>query len=517
MARIALGAGAGGIAPDAGLVDIRVANPGGFPGGVERALELVYEMRDAWNIGVVNLSLAQGVGGAFVADDGTSASAALVNLLQGHGIVVAAGAGPNGGEEPCVADPSSCEIVTAPGSASRAITVIAADPNGTDGRGNDTIEVAATGPRASDSDGDALDELKPEVATPSCCGNSPATARTSGISALILQAVPDINPGSVKDLLIRTAEVKVTAAEADTTERYPQDDPTWDTRWGFGETDAYRAFADRQDASLVSDVTFRDLYVTDHPTPWYDSLAISTDRLDRGLSIESGELDTIRVRVWNRGQNPAHRVKLRFGFYPFTAGIPAFQDIGTMVVDLENGEDQTFEYPWTPPSLPWGEEHGCLLVSIDYGYDTDYTNRSNVAQKNIRVLRAGSPADAEFRVENTLPVPAAIQLVALEDHADWTLTLSETEFVMQPQECARVIRATVDPSPGVAAGTEVTYHITAVARPKDAQVAPTEIGGVTLRVRKVSKPFPWANVIGVSILVLIGAYFAVARRRKSAG
>jgi|GEM_PF-4974185 len=524
MAKLALGNGDAGIAPGARLVDIRAGGAtGGLPGGLQRALELVYERkgRDDWNIGVVNVSMGQTIAGAALGDDGTDVTAQLVNLLQGHGVVVVAGAGFNGderiSEDELLCDSYDCATITAPGSASRAITVAGADPNGTDNRDNDTTPYAASGPRDSDEDDDQLDELKPDLTAPTAYGGSNAVARTSGVAALIKQVVPEMPPGSLADLLVRTAEVKVAAADADTTERYPHDEPSWHSKWGFGQLNAYQALVHRQEPSLLTDLTFQDLYATDQPTPWYDSLAISTERLDAGLSLESGESDVIRVGIRNAGQVEARRVRIRYGFYPFTAGIPAFQDIGTQVIDLGAGESTVLEYPWTPPDMPFGEEHGCLRVEIDYGLDSEYGDRSNVAQKNVRVGSTGSPALFSFRVQNPLPYPATIRLEPVEKHEGWTLALSQDTFRMEPGDCAGIVEARVDAGTGVSPGSEVTYHIRAVAIPLDSskQKQPVEVGGVALRVQHGSTTFEWTAVLGLLLgLILIVMSIMRIRRRK---
>jgi hypothetical protein len=499
MALMALGTGDEGIAPQAGLVDILIGNRG----ATERGLELVYEKRDDWNIQVVGLALEFGyideTTGQFipVPSDGQEAVCELINLLEGSGIVVVSSAGPND---------AGLNMITSPGAASRAISVTAADPMNTVTRTDDAVNVGARGPRNDDNDDDFLDELKPDIATPSCCGTSPASARTSGLVALILQQVPGINPGSVKDLLIRTAEDK---DGADTTYLYPEDVPTWDELWGYGETDAYNALVVHQPSSEQAgktDLTFLNFDGTSHPSdPWYESKAVTTDSLDRGSSVQAGVRDVIRARIYNPGPNEAKHVKVSFGFYPFTAGIPKFYDIGSVLVDsIASGGDRVVTYDWTPPELPEGEDHGCLLVSIDYGYDTKYTDRSNMAQKNLQIRSTGSPASFAFRVENTLPTAARMELRVLpedlEKNTKWRITLSETSFTMQPHDCARIITATIEPKDK---GPDALFHISVYATPLSNPKERIEIGGVGLKaVYKGSKvlqgtKIPVGNLLGI--------------------
>jgi hypothetical protein len=195
MARFAVGTGNLGIAPSAGLVDIKVGDGSHTPtyATVSEALDVVLLKRQAWNIKVVNMSFSWNT-----ATDGRDALSQLVNRVAASGIVMVAAAG-NGASQ---GNPK----IAPPGTSSWAITVGAADPGTTVTRADDTIASSTHGPRDSDGDSDLLDELKPEVITSSCCGTSPAAARTSGLAALIFQSKPGINPGSMKDLLIRTAE-----------------------------------------------------------------------------------------------------------------------------------------------------------------------------------------------------------------------------------------------------------------------------------------------------------------------
>lgn len=515
MARYALGTGNLGIAPGAEFIDIAVSRdiPGWrMPGSHLNALQLLYEMKinnDQWNIDIANLSFALGLEEASE-ENGLDSVVNAVNLLESRGIVVVAGGGLNGNEldaednPVCVEETNYCHFITAPGSAPRAITVVEADHNNSDRRNDDDVVRAARGAEwvpQPDDDDHYSDDLKPELATPTQDGNSVATAQTSGLVALILQHVPDINPGSVKDLLVRTAEKKVDDDDVDTDIAYPQETPSWNQRWGFGETDGYRILADRENSSLLTDVTFGSFIgATDDPPPRYDSPAITTERLEQGEPIKSLEPDTIKVRIRNIGENDAERVKVNFGWYPFTAGIPSFQHIGSMVVDLDAGERRILEYPWTPPKFDYfGNQHGCLLVTIDYGYDSNYTNRSNIAQKNISVVYSLSPAEFTFRVENTLPVDATIRLVPLEKHDNWTLKLSETELEMRPEDCARTVHATVEPSDDVKPGEEAVFHITSVAIPKDGSGNKREIGGVTLKAIKKAGEGPGLLPLGYLI------------------
>ncbi len=468
--------GPGGIAPQAGLVDMKVGDASGADSAaVMRALEKVYEKQRDWGINVVVMMFS---GDARL--DGREARQQLIDLLSGQGIVVVAGTGSNANDAP----------VTGPGAATRAIGVSTANITDTVDRADD-VAPYVQGPRMSDDDMDQLDELKPEVIMPTgesgtMVSNSIATAMTSGLVALILQHNADLRnfdnkaSGSVKDLLIRSAEPKGTA---DTTVEYPRSTPTWDQYWGFGEIDTFEAFRylSAQVETGRTDLTFMGFDGTSHPSsPWYYSHAVETQSERDGRNIEAGVPDRIFARVYNNGPQNAHNVRVSFGFYPWTAGIPKFYDIGSVVTDIERFRDKNVSIDWTPPTLPAGEAHGCILVTINYGLDSDFSNGSNFAQKNIRVLPASSPAVFAFRVENPLPTKARIELKVRTEHKEWTIKLSETSFTMEPYECARTVQATVEPSARVKPGTEALFFVTAYATAMG-QEKGLEIGGVALK------------------------------------
>ena len=379
--------------------------------------------------------------------------------------------------------------ITGTGAADLAIGVAAADIQGTVKRDNDT-PVVVKGPRGDQPDEDPLDELKPELLMPMgghfYAFNSPASVATAGLVALILDYNSDLADfnnkaaGSVKDLLIRSAESKGTA---DTLVAYPEDSPTWDDRWGFGEIDAYEAFSNLSDGRQggTTDLTFLGFDGSSHPsTPWYFSSAIGTQSERMNESIVSSVPDVIFTQLINKGTQDAENVKVSFGFYPITAGIPTFYIIGSKIVDVPAGETVPVEIDWVPPDLGNGEEHGCISVTIDYGYDTDFSNRSNFAQRNVQVKRTSSPAVFDFRVENPLPTKATIQLKVTNNNPGWDLDLSEVSFVMETTECAKKIKATATPDSSVADGAEAVFFVGAIVRPWGSEEL-IEVGGVALK------------------------------------
>jgi hypothetical protein len=473
MARFAVGTGSYGIAPGAGLVDVKIGSDsgGGTTAYLATALEKVLEKQKAWNIGIVNLSVTYALAPPYK-NDGNEALSWLVNRVVAAGIVVVAAAG-NGAAQ-------GDNEIAPPGTASWAITVGAADPGTTVLRTDDVIANSTYGPRLNDGDQDKLDELKPEIATSSDSATSPATARTSGLAALILQKASGINPGSLKDLLIRTAEDLDTTA--DTTVSYPKSTPTWDKKWGYGLTDADAAVTNLN-KSGAPDLTFKGYDGSSHPSlPWYLSRAVRVSRQSAVVdTIVANQPHSVCGNVWNKSGGAAQNVRVNFAFYQLTAGIPRFYDIGSVfLATLAAGQVKEACIAWTPTSLQAGYEHGCLEIAIDYGLDASFANRSNVAQRNIKVKTTSSPAVFNFRVENPLPGTAAIELKVTGGSPGWTLALSQTAFTLAPADCAKVIQATAQPPAGAQKGDEALFFVTAVALERGSEQA-LEIGGVALK------------------------------------
>src|SRR6056297_865102 len=184
----------------------------------------------------------------------------------------------------------------------------------------------------------------------------------------------------------------------------------------------------------------------------------------------------------SNGPGDVQRAKISFGFYPFTAGIPTFYDLGSEVIDIADGATQEVSIAWTPPALPAGEEHGCILVTIDYGYDRSFRNRSNAAQKNVQVQDTSSPATFDFRVENTLPARATVRLRVENQLPDWDIRLSDTQFVAEVQDCTRVVHAVVTPTASPPRQREALFFVTAEAAPFGTEEF-VDIGGVALKAR----------------------------------
>jgi hypothetical protein len=481
--------GNGGLAPQAGLIDIKIGNKNGSdpkvgndPEWAIKGLEKVYEKRIDWNINIASLACSI-LGTA----SQLSAVEQLIDLLSGQGVTVVAGTGDNSANSP----------VQSPGSANQAIGISAADIHNTVERGDDTATFVK-GPRKDTNL--ILESLKPELLVPTGgpypVSISIATTITSGLVALILQKNPDLkNPDnkaitSIKDLLIRSADPKGTP---DTSITYPESQVTWDEYWGFGELDAHKVFQHLTGKIEQgrTNLTFKGYDDSSHPnSPWYYSQAIQTLSERQGNNITGGVADKIFARILNAGTTQdAHNVRISFGFYPFTAGIPAFYHIGSVIVPvIQANSIKEVSLDWMPPILPAGSEHGCILVSIDYGLDSDFSNKSNFAQKNVQVKGTSSPAIFHFRVENPLPKEARIELKVSTKNPDWKIKLSNDSFQMETYQCARRVRAVVEPPIDARPGEEALFYITAYAIVRD-QETMVEIGGVALKARFEGKRF----------------------------
>jgi len=225
-----------GVAPEAGLIDVKVfEGSGGATEPILRALETLIDRKNAWNVGVINMSLGGG------ADDGKDALALLVDEATEEGIVVVCAAGNDG--------PNNGGLGS-PGSADTSITVANSDDRGTPNRDDDEINVSSSrGPRASDDDGNCFDELKPEIAAPGTdifsakfdsaddgednTGTSMASPHIAGICALMRQANPQATPAEIRAALIETAENRGGGGSSC--------DSRWSREWGYGLVDAVGA------------------------------------------------------------------------------------------------------------------------------------------------------------------------------------------------------------------------------------------------------------------------------------
>ncbi len=222
-----------GIAPSAQLIVLKVLDAAGrgHTSDVIAAIDYAVSRRDAFNIRVLNLSIAAPVYESYDLDPLTLAAERAVRA----GITVVAAAGNNGRSS------RNGRIqygsITAPGNAPWVLTVGASSHMGTAARADDTIPpFASRGPTAFDQ------IAKPDIVAPgvgieslaspgstlyetgaaylvrgtawtgpmpymSLSGSSMSAAVVSGTAALMMQANPQLTPNAVKAILQYTAEV----------------------------------------------------------------------------------------------------------------------------------------------------------------------------------------------------------------------------------------------------------------------------------------------------------------------
>lgn len=220
-----------GIAPGAHLIVLKTldARGEGFISNAIAALDYAIEQRSAYNIRVINLSVAAGVYESYKTDPLTLAAARAVDA--GIGVVTAAG---NLGRNS--AGRAQYGGITAPGNAPWVLTVGASSHNGTIDRADDTVApFSSMGPSAIDlvakpdlvapgvgiestaDSGSTLFKARPSdrlwgtapTATEpylSLSGTSMASPVVAGTVALMVQANPALTPAEVKAILRSSAE-----------------------------------------------------------------------------------------------------------------------------------------------------------------------------------------------------------------------------------------------------------------------------------------------------------------------
>ncbi len=266
VAAIAVGSGAtggyaAGVAPLASYVDVKVLNDAGRGVAVPEALDWCISNRARdWGSGdpsetgidIINLSLSSPD-----ASDGQDLASRLAARAVELGIVVVASMG-NDGLSTHVPSPAAGDGVIAVGAWN-----VARSPGPSD---DSWASFNNTGPRASDGDGDGLDELKPDLLAPGVdvlsangdvlsdgtrwqrlSGTSMSAAFVSGLCALMRERMPAATPVEIAEWLRATARRPLPGAPAGVGGA----DARWSSTRGFGLVDAYAGWIEQGGAPLT--------------------------------------------------------------------------------------------------------------------------------------------------------------------------------------------------------------------------------------------------------------------------
>jgi len=205
-----------GLAPDARLLNVKVADAGGAVdvSQVIAAIDWVVQHRtdNGMNVRVLNLSFGTDAGQSYLADP----LAYAAEVAWRNGIVVVTAAGNDGTTLGHLTDPASDPFVISVGSVDTHGTPTTADDAVSDfsnwGDGTRNPDVVAPGRSivSMRAPGSYVDTTYPTARVNKTLfrgsGTSQATAVVSGVVADLLQAHPDLTPDQVKAILTSTAQ-----------------------------------------------------------------------------------------------------------------------------------------------------------------------------------------------------------------------------------------------------------------------------------------------------------------------
>jgi hypothetical protein len=487
-----------GMAPGASLVEVKVANSTGhyLTSDLLEGLEWVWQNSNAR---VINLSLGNDSPSA-----GDDPDSQLINTLVMNGITVVVSSG-NSGQN----------LLGTVASAELAVTVAASDDRGTVDRDDDQIASFSTfGPRSDFTGANVLvGQLKPDITAPgvsimsaqgggsggyhALSGTSMSSPCVAGAAALLLSYNGNIPPGSLKELLKRSAYV--TPQHTACGVSYPAVDGTYNVRWGFGLLDLYQAHYNLQNG--IADVTFPSCLpgvAGDNCTPsgncnlsggqpsWLNTADILT-----ASSVVQGVPNTLTVRVENRTAALAEHVVVTVGVRPLGVGSSqTFYSVGSKTIDLAASAPATLvNFDWTPSA----NDHQCVIAKIDYGFDKDFCN--NQTQRNFFDIPSHSMATATFQIENPFNETATIMLTLQGTNDSIRAFLQPTNVTLRVRDCPVLGQAAFIPPSGLPIGARATFFVRArgytASHPEG-----VELPGVAFNVVKVAGGLERAYLVG---------------------
>lgn len=210
---------------------------------------------------------------------------------------------------------------------------------------------------------------------------------------------------------------------------------------------------------------------------------------DGGTAVESNNLDiartyTIRAHIVNDTAFTAQSAKVTFKWALYGAGQnnQAWQDIGTISVDVPPGGTHTEVAGWKPPSTG----HVCIKVLIYHLEDINEDN--NRGQENCHVGTTASPAMVPFALHNPTKMPAMVhlelrQIIGAQEGDEerpvllWLTHLKHPDpQMLQPGQRAKAW-AVIEPHPKARSGDKAEFSLTAY-------VGKTVIGGINFIIYK---------------------------------
>jgi serine protease AprX len=456
----------GGTATAANLMDIKVCVSSTCDEiDVVRGLDWLLQNAAGQNVRVANLSFVK-----YAEDNGGSALCQLVDSLVWQGVTVVAGHGNSTGPDSKGAHPTGSRRSFGPAAASLAISVAAINDLGTIDRGTDTnFEYYLIGPRCNPNCTVGIDDRKPELVAPGDwvamalpkypasyevnSGTSFAAPVVAGAAAILLQKNSALDPGSLKDLLERTADGV----------RNGTPYPSWTADRGYGTVNVWAAVDAALDPARTFDVGFdycdpSRVGVPGQPCelkppaahPWENGQDIAIQALPPGSSPSH----EIRATVKNWGA-VAQTVRVQFADR-YSSSTNRWTAIGTTEIVVPAGGTAVAVQPYEAPAGVVAD----VQVRVAFGLDTNYAN--NLTQRNAIVATPYSPM-LLARMQGPLEVFAHCKVLP----ATWRCALSANNIVPAADEVAHPLYWTLIPPKSARPGETAVVQIRTEMRPQD--------------------------------------------------